>query len=97
MAHYAYLDENNVVTQVIVGRDEGENGINWEDYYGAVRTSYNTRLGQHRDGGVPFRGNYAGIGMVFIPDAGPDGVFVEPQPDPSWVLDVDTATWKPPV
>lgn len=96
MAHYAYLDANNVVTQVIVGKDEGEDGIDWETYYGAVRTSYNTHRNQHANGGTPFRGNFAGIGMVFLPDVGPDGIFIEPQPYPSWTLDEATASWKPP-
>lgn len=96
MAHYAYLDEQNIVTQVIVGKDEGEDGIDWEQYYGAVRTSYNTSRNQHTHGGTPFRGNYAGIGMVFMPEIGPDGIFIEPQPYPSWTLDEATASWQPP-
>jgi transketolase N-terminal domain/subunit len=37
MAHYAFLDENNIVTEVIVGKDEGEEGIDWEAHYGAFR------------------------------------------------------------
>lgn len=96
MAHYAYLDENNTVTQVIVGKDETDTSHDWEQYYGAKRTSYNTRAGVHQYGGVAFRGNYAGIGMVFLPDVGPDGIFVEPQPHPSWTLDETTASWQPP-
>jgi hypothetical protein len=55
MGHYAYLDENNIVSQVIVGKDEGEDGIDWEQYYGAKRTSYNTQGGVHATGGTPFR------------------------------------------
>lgn len=106
MAHYAYLDENNIVTQVIVGKDEGEDGVDWEDYYGAVRTSYNTRGGVHYDAqtGEPstdqsrmFRYNYAGVGMVFDPDFGPHGAFYWPRPFPSWILDADKAEWVPPV
>ena len=96
MAHYAYLNDDNIVTQVIVGKDEGDSGIDWEDYYGAVRTSYNTHQNQHANGGTPFRGNYAGIGMVFLPDVGPDGIFIERQPYPSWTLDEATASWQPP-
>ena len=48
MAHYAFLDENNIVTEVIVGKNEGEEGVDWEQHYGAFRgqackrTSYNT-------------------------------------------------------
>ena len=77
MAHYALLDQQNVVTQVIVGRDEDDlpDGItSWEDYYGALRgrrclrTSYNTRNGEHLTGGTPFRGTYAGIGYRYDPE-----------------------------
>ena len=46
MAHYAYLDSDSIVTQVIVGKDEDEGGTDWEQYYGAVRTSYNTHGGE---------------------------------------------------
>ena len=76
MAHYAFLDANNIVTQVIVGRDENETvgGVtDWEAHYEFVtgqvckRTSYNTYrdengVPQHANGGIPFRGKYAGIG-----------------------------------
>ena len=93
MAHYAFLDSNNVVTQVITGRDENDttNGItDWEEWYGnyrgqvCKRTSYNTIRGVHILGGVPFRKNYAAIGMVY--DEARDA-FMEPQPFPSWSLD----------
>jgi hypothetical protein len=103
MAHYAFLDDNNIVTQVIVGRDEDEvvDGItDWETYYGnfqgqtCKRTSYNTAGGTHLLGGTPFRKNYAGIGMVYdsVRDA-----FYGVQPFPSWVLDEDTCLWDAPV
>lgn len=85
MAHYAFVDQNNVVVEVIVGRDEGEMGIDWEAHYAGVRnmkclrTSYNTRDGVNtRTGGAGFRGNYAGIGYRFDPTRGPDGEFVPP-------------------
>ncbi len=100
MAHYAYLDSNNIVTQVIIGKDEGEDGVDWEAYYGAVRTSYNTHGGQHANGGTPFRYNYAGIGYMFsdAPEwSAQDGAFIPPQPFPSWVLNPDTALWDAPV
>ncbi len=96
MAHYAYLDENNIVTQVTVGRDEGEEGVDWEQYYGAVRTSYNTHANEHAAGGRPFRFNYAGIGYTFDPTLGPDGGFVPPQPFPSWTLNRGNGTWQAP-
>lgn len=97
MAHYAYLDENSIVTQVIVGKDEGEGGTDWEAYYGAVRCSYNTHGGVHANGGTPFRGNFASIGFTFDPDFGPDGAFIPPRPFPSWTLNPDTALWDAPV
>jgi hypothetical protein len=84
MAHYAFLDQNNVVLEVIVGNDEGE-GNDWEAYYASVRglpckrTSYNTRNGVHLYGGQPYRGTYAGIGYVFDASRGPDGEFVAPE------------------
>lgn len=103
MAYYAYLDENNVVTQVIRGKDEGEDGVDWEAYYGAKRTSYNTRGGIYYDPntGEPaqdqsksFRKNYAGIGFTYYADI--DG-FVPPKPYPSWILNAQTGLWDAPI
>jgi len=100
MAHYAFLDENNTVTEVIVGKDEGEQGIDWEQHYGSFRgqvckrTSYNTRAGIHLSGGTPFRKNYAGIGYTF--DEARDA-FIPPKPFASWVLNEDTCLWDAPV
>lgn len=99
MAHYAFLDQNNIVTEVIVGKDENEDGVDWEQFYGEVRsqvckrTSYNTHGGAHSGGGTPFRKNYAGIGYTY--DAGRDA-FIPPQPFPSWAMDEDTCLWNPP-
>jgi hypothetical protein len=99
MAHYAFLDENNIVTEVIVGKDEGEEGIDWEAHYGAFRgqtckrTSYNTRGGVHANGGTPLRKNYAGIGFTY--DSQRDA-FIQPKPFPSWILDEDTCFWSAP-
>jgi len=98
MAHYAFLDENNIVTEVIVGKDEGEDGIDWEQWYGdfrgqvCKRTSYNTMAGVHRNGGTPFRKNYAGIGYIYHLDI---DAFVPPQPYASWTLN-ENAQWQPP-
>jgi len=98
MAHYAFLDENNIVTQVMPGKNEGEDGINWEQWYGEFRgqickrTSYNTYGNVHYKGGVPFRGNFAGVGHTYREDI---DAFVPPQPFPSWTLDSDV-TWQPP-
>ncbi len=103
MAHYAFLDENNVVTHVIVGKDEGEDGIDWEEFYGAVRTSYNTIGGIYRDPetnqpavdqGKAFRKNFAGIGYTY--DKTRDA-FIPPKPFESWLLNEDTCCWDPPV
>lgn len=97
MAHYAYLDENNIVTQVIVGKDENEGGIDWEQYYGAVRCSYNTRGGVHLTGGTPFRYNYPAIGWHFDKNFGNDGAFIPPKPFDSWILNTESALWEAPV
>ena len=100
MAHYAFLDENNIVIEVIVGKDEGDDGVDWEAHYGAFRgqtckrTSYNTHGGVHSGGGTPYRKNYAGIGYTY--DAGRDA-FISPKPYASWVLDEDTCLWNAPV
>jgi hypothetical protein len=106
MAHYAFIDKNNTVTEVIVGRDEddlAEGVTSWEDYYGALRgqrclqTSYNTRAGQHLSGGTAFRGNYAGIGFTY--DETLDA-FIPPKPQRTdevadWVLNEETFAWEP--
>ena len=80
MAHYAYLDSNNIVVAVTVGKDETEliNGLDTETYYAqgteytVKRTSYNSNI----------RGTYAGIGYSYNPD---EDIFVTPQPYPSWI------------
>ena len=90
MAHYAVLDENNIVTQVFVGKDEHEDGMNWEAYYNAKRTSYNTVAGNHTGGGVPFRKNFAGIGYSY--DAVRDA-FIPPKSDDNTVLNEETCVW----
>jgi hypothetical protein len=99
MAHYAFLDENNIVTQVITGRDESDGDTNWEQWYGdfhgqvCKRTSYNTIGNVHRNGGTPYRGNYAGLGYTYRADI---DAFVSPQPFASWTLD-SNVVWQPPV
>jgi hypothetical protein len=100
MAHYAFLDTNNIVTEIIVGKDEGEDGIDWELHYGTFRgqtckrTSYNTHGGVHSSGGTPYRKNYASIGSTY--DATRDA-FIAPQPYASWVLNDETCLWEAPV
>jgi hypothetical protein len=91
MAHYAFLDENNVVTEVITGIDETEliEGLDTETWYGnfrgqtCKRTSYNNNI----------RKQYAGIGFSYDPVA---DVFIAPQPYPSWSLDADY-NWQAPI
>ncbi len=90
MAHYAYLDENNIVVAVTVGKDEAEliDGLDTETYYAqgtpytVKRTSYNNNI----------RKQYAGIGYSY--DSVND-VFIAPQPYSSWSLD-DNFDWQPP-
>jgi len=90
MAHYAFLDENNIVTEVIVGIDETEliEGLDTETWYGnfrnqvCKRTSYNSRI----------RKQYAGIGYKYNADA---DMFILPQPYPSWSLN-DNFDWQAP-
>lgn len=103
MAHYAFLNENNIVVNVITGIDENDlaDGItSWEEYYGnfhnlrCLRTSYNTQANEHIYGGTPFRGNYAGIGYLYLDE---HDIFVPPKPFDSWVLDLEFAGWTAPV
>jgi len=101
MAHYAILDGDNYVINVIVGKDENEivldengNAIDWEVYYGGKRTSYNTRGGIHLEGGTPFRKNYAGIGYQY--DQNRDA-FIPPKPYPSWIWNESKCLWKAPI
>jgi hypothetical protein len=102
MAHYAFLNENNIVTEVIVGIDETEliEGLEPEIWYGnfrnqtCKRTSYNTISGKRVDEREPFRGTYAGIGYTY--DVATDA-FYPPQPFPSWVFDAESYSWVSPV
>ena len=77
MAHYAFLDENNIVTEVITGVDETDVSHDWEIFYGELRgqvckrTSYNGNI----------RGTYAGIGYKYNAD---EDIFIAPQPYLSW-------------
>jgi hypothetical protein len=99
MAHFAQIDENNIVTQVlVVGNDQEHRGqeflANDLGLGGTwIKTSYNTHGGVHSEGGTPLRKNYAGIGYTY--DAGRDA-FIPPKPFNSWVLDEDTCLWNAP-
>jgi hypothetical protein len=92
MAHYAFLDENNIVTEVITGIDETEliEGLDTETWYGnfrgqtCKRTSYNGN----------YRKNYAGLGYTYDEDR---DAFIAQKPFASWVLDEETCLWEAPV
>ena len=100
MAHFAEIDENNIVTRVLVVSDDQEDrgneflsndlglGGTW------LKTSYNTIAGEHKNGGTPFRKNYAGIGFTY--DENRDA-FIPPKPFDSWKLNEDTCIWEAPV
>ena len=108
MAHFAKLNQNNIVITVNVvhnnellvdgveneqkGVDFLNNLFNTNDNW--KQTSYNTRGGVHKLGGTPFRKNYAGVGYTY--DEARDA-FIEPQPYPSWTLNEDTCQWEAPV
>lgn len=91
MAHYAFLDDDNIVTEVITGRHEWEvvDGVSdWEEWYGnyrgqrCVRTSYNATI----------RANFAIIGARYDDE---HDVFILPCPGDGWILD-DAFHWQPP-
>jgi hypothetical protein len=108
MAHFAKLDENNIVTTVRVvhnnellvdGVENEQKGI---DYLNTLfktndnwkQTSYNTSRGVHKLEGTPLRKNYAAIGYTY--DADRDA-FIPSQYYPSWILNEDTCDWEAPV
>jgi hypothetical protein len=91
MAHYAFLNSNNTVTEVIVGIDETEliEGLHPEIWYGnfrnqtCKRTSYNGN----------YRKNYAGIGYTYDQER---DAFIAPKPFSKWVLNEETCRWEAP-
>jgi hypothetical protein len=92
MAYYAFLDAENIVTEVITGIDETEliEGLDPETWYGnfrgqiCKRTSYNGNI----------RKNYAGIGFSY--DEKLDA-FIPPKPFDSWILEEETCRWESPI
>jgi hypothetical protein len=92
MAHYAFLDENNIVTEVIAGIDETETieGLDTETWYGdfrkqkCLRTSYNGKI----------RYNFAGKGFTY--DAERDA-FIAPEPENATGFDEETCRWIVPI
>jgi len=94
MAHFAQIDENNIVTKVLViEQDVIDTGLFGEPS-SFVQTSYNTHAGVHTLGGTPLRKNYAGTGYTY--DSGRDA-FIPPKPYNSWTLVEDTCLWTAPV
>lgn len=98
MAHYAIIDNDNKVTSVFVGKDENETlpegYTSWEQYYGGLKTSYNTFAGEHQLGGTPYRKNMAAVGYSYDVDL---DAFIPPQPFASWILNEDKCIWEPPI
>ena len=105
MAHYAFLNDNNIVTEVITGVDEDakddlpDEFDSWEEFYAdfrgqtCKRTSYNTVGNEHNDSGTAYRGNYAGIGYTYDTE---NDVFYGPKPYSKWTLNETTWTWEAP-
>jgi hypothetical protein len=110
MAHFAKISENNKVLQVLtlnnvsmldsngvenetVGKQYLEKHHNWPAHLW-VQTSYNTVENTHRLGGIPFRGNYAGIGHTWDQE---NQIFWPKKPYASWVKNISEARWQSPV
>ncbi len=99
MAHFAKIDENNIVTQVLVIDQETIDTGHFGDPGSFIQTSYNTRGGVHYgengqpDNGIPLRKNYAAIGHTYdsVRDA-----FYAPKPFPSWILNEGSCLWESP-
>ena len=110
MAHFAKLGANGKVIAVLtmdndkmlnadgvederVGQEWLERHNNWPAEMW-IQTSYNTYGNEHKNGGTPFRGNYAGIGYSWDDD---NNIFWPKKPHTSWVKDIATASWKSPI
>lgn len=91
MAHYAFLDENNVVTEVITGIDEDQliDGISPEEWYGNFRNQKCVRTSYHGN----IRKNSANIGYIYNETL---DAFIPAKPYESWMLNEDTCTWQAP-
>ena len=110
MAHFAKISETNEILSVVVvnnndilnadgvedetvGQQYLETHNNWPAQMW-IQTSYNTSGGTHKDGGTPFRGNYAGIGYTWDED---DNIFWPKKPHASWVKNNSEARWQSPI
>ena len=91
MANFAQIDENNVVTKVIVANKHKIDNGTFGDPATFVQTSYNTIAGEHARGRIPLRKNYAGVGYTYDPvrDA-----FIPPKPNESATLNEETCLWE---
>lgn len=99
MAHFAKVNENNIVEEVVVvGNDNEHRGNDFLNEIGFpgrwIQTSYNTLAGQHSLGGFPLRKNYAAPGYFY--DEQRDA-FIPPKPFESWILDENSCIWNSPV
>jgi len=108
MAHFAKLDQNNIVITINVvhnnellidGAENEQKGINFLNNLFNTndnwkQTSYNTLGGVHKLDGTPFRKNYAGIGYTYNENK---DAFIPPKPYSSWTLNDDTCRWEAPV
>jgi hypothetical protein len=99
MSHWAKINENNIVEYVCVGDNNdpaGDEGYQWLiDNIGGrwVKTSYNTFLGVHKEGGEPFRKNFASPDYIY--DETRDA-FIAPKPDENCILNEETCGWEYP-
>ena len=100
MSKFAKIDDNNIVTSVIVAEQDFIDSGKVGDPSRWIQTSYNTKGGIHYgpdgnpDGGVPLRKNYAGIGFTYIESR---DAFIPLQPYAGWILNESTCLWESPV
>ena len=97
MAHWAQINESNVVIQVLVTSNEHfDEGYQWLiDNLGGnwIKTSYNTQGGEHLEGGTQLRKNFAGIGYIYDDQR---DAFIPPKPtiEDDWILTEETCLWE---
>ena len=98
MAHFAKIENNTVVQVEVVHNDivtDEQAGITFlQNLYNNTatwkQTSYNTYHNTHKLGGIPFRGNFAGINFIWDSD---NNIFLPPKPFASWTKDISSASW----
>jgi hypothetical protein len=93
LAHYAEINESNIVVRVIVADSDFINSGIVGDPSKWIQTSYNTINNQHPDN-TPLRKNYAGVGYFYDRDL---DAFIPPKPYESWILDTDKGDWHAPI